>query len=180
MGSEVKLSVIKSKNALFNTTLAHGVSIAGVYAGVAVVDEYGRIALIKRADDPARGIWSLPAGYVENGETPEQAAIREAKEETCLDVSVDQAIGEYEGKGFRFLAYAGRVIGGSLVAGDDAIDARFFTFDEVPFLNQLEANDIPLNQSWAIKMNIEVLRDTIKYYKNRNSANQYKKRETSS
>jgi 8-oxo-dGTP diphosphatase len=47
----------------------------------------GKILLGKRLNEPAKGKWSIPGGAVELGETIEQAVIREAKEETCLDVS---------------------------------------------------------------------------------------------
>jgi ADP-ribose pyrophosphatase YjhB (NUDIX family) len=56
-----------------------------VGVGIVIVKE-GKIALIKRGNEPGRGKWSIPGGLVELGEHIDQAVIREAKEETCLDV----------------------------------------------------------------------------------------------
>ncbi|NIO20176.1 MAG: NUDIX domain-containing protein [Candidatus Aenigmarchaeota archaeon] len=61
--------------------------------GVIVVD--GKILLLKRSIKPFRGYWVLPGGRVEFGETVEEAVMREAKEETGLDVEVEKMIGIY-------------------------------------------------------------------------------------
>lgn len=53
------------------------------------------IVLIRRANDPFKGQWALPGGFVEVGETVETAAIREAKEETNLDVEIGRLVGVY-------------------------------------------------------------------------------------
>jgi 8-oxo-dGTP pyrophosphatase MutT (NUDIX family) len=60
-----------------------------------------RILLIKRRTVPFKGYWALPGGRVEAGETVEQTVIREAKEETGLDVEIVKKIGEYREKGFK-------------------------------------------------------------------------------
>ncbi len=52
----------------------------------AVIIKEGKIALIKRGNEPSKGKWTIPGGLVELAESPEQAVIREAKEETGLDV----------------------------------------------------------------------------------------------
>lgn len=145
--------------------LAPGVSVAGNYAGIAAINEDNKVILIKRGGAPAKGIWSLPAGYVEDGETPEAAAIREIKEETGLEVSIDKAIGKYLGGGFQLFIYTGRIIGGDLLASGDADDAKFFELNKIP-LDQSKDTDVPLNQNWAIKMNSQILKDIIEYYEN--------------
>jgi ADP-ribose pyrophosphatase YjhB (NUDIX family) len=53
--------------------------------GAVIINE-GKIALIKRGNEPSKGKWTIPGGHVELGETLEQAVIRETKEETSLDV----------------------------------------------------------------------------------------------
>ena len=52
----------------------------------AVIIKEGTIALIKRGNEPSKGKWTIPGGLVELTESPEQAVVREAKEETGLDV----------------------------------------------------------------------------------------------
>jgi len=63
-------------------------------AGSIITDEDGRILLVKRCDC---GKWGIPGGLMEFGETLEQTAVREAKEETGLDIAVDALVGVYSG-----------------------------------------------------------------------------------
>jgi 8-oxo-dGTP diphosphatase len=97
----------------------------------------GKVLLIQRAHEPYLGQWMLPAGFVEYGEFAEESAVREAQEETGLDVELTGLWGFYFGsddpRNVAHLAvYEARQVGGTLVAGDDAIDARFFGPDELP------------------------------------------------
>lgn len=111
-----------------------------VGVGVVVVQD-GRLLLVRRGVPPGKGLWALPAGYVDAGEDPRLAAAREAYEETGLEVRVGAVVDVYPGtvtSGHRgasfFLAFAAEVVGGSLAAADDALDARFFGPDELPEL----------------------------------------------
>ena len=106
--------------------------------GAAVlVEENGRILLVRRAHEPYPGWWTLPAGYVEYGEDAAQTAAREALEETGLVVSIDGFHGIFSGggdpRGAAHVAvfYATR-LGGDLQAADDAAEARWFGADEIP------------------------------------------------
>jgi 8-oxo-dGTP diphosphatase len=105
-------------------------------AALLIVDG-DRLLLVQRAHEPFLGQWMLPAGFVEYGEMAEETAIREAEEETSLQVVLTGLWGFYYGtddpRNVAHLAvYAARPVGGKLAAGDDAIDARFFQRDEVP------------------------------------------------
>ena len=77
--------------------------------GVAAIirDEAGRVLLQKRSDD---GSWSLPAGAIDPGESPAQAVVREAYEETGLRVVPEKVAGVFGGEGFRHTYPNGDVI----------------------------------------------------------------------
>jgi ADP-ribose pyrophosphatase YjhB (NUDIX family) len=90
-----------------------------------------QVLLVLRANEPERGKWALPAGYVDRGEDPKIAAEREVLQETGLAVQVTRLIDViYEG--VIVIIYEARVIGGALCAGDDAAEARWFTRQSVP------------------------------------------------
>jgi ADP-ribose pyrophosphatase YjhB (NUDIX family) len=105
-------------------------------AGVILVED-GAVLLVQRKFDPRRGLWTLPAGFVEYDEHVADCAVRETKEETNLDVELRQLFGAYMAMDdprvqVVLLLYMGRRIGGEIRAGDDASDARFFPLDAPP------------------------------------------------
>ena len=61
--------------------------------GAIITDAAGRLLLIKRGHEPGKGLWSIPGGRVEPGETDEQAVIREVREETGLAVQPGRLVG---------------------------------------------------------------------------------------
>lgn len=109
-----------------------------VGVGVAVLDG-GKLLLVRRAMNPERGKWSLPAGFVDQGEDPRATAAREALEETGLVVTVESVIDVFynppgQGGASIFILYRAQRVGGELVAGDDAEAAAFFGLDQLPEL----------------------------------------------
>ncbi len=91
--------------------------------------------LIKRAEEPDKGLWSVPGGLVEVGEKSAEAAVREAKEETGLDVElketlgvVDKIVKDDSGKvkyHFIIIDYLAESTGGEMHHHDDALDAKW-------------------------------------------------------
>ncbi len=99
------------------------------------IEQVGRVLLVKRGVEPELGKWALPAGYVDYGEEPQSAAIREAWEETGLQIEISALwdVMFYQGaKAVITIIYAGTVRGGILQAGDDAQEAAWFPPDALP------------------------------------------------
>jgi len=108
-------------------------------AGAIVLDEAGRLLLIRRGREPGRGLWSLPGGRCEPGEDAAAAAVRETYEETGLEVTAGRLVGRVERPGPGGITYliddlACTVTGGTLRAGDDADDARWIGAAELAAL----------------------------------------------
>jgi ADP-ribose pyrophosphatase YjhB (NUDIX family) len=108
-----------------------------VGVGVLVVNEAGEVLLVRRTMRPEIGRWSLPAGYLDQGEEPMVTAVREVWEETGLHVTIDGLLDVYhnppeQGGASIFILYRGRVVGGELKAGDDADAAAFFSLEALP------------------------------------------------
>lgn len=100
-------------------------------AGAVVRDGEGRVLLVRRANEPGRGLWSIPGGRVEEGESAREAAAREVREETGLDVEVGELLLTADLGPYVVDDFAATVVGGTLAAGDDALDARFVTVAEL-------------------------------------------------
>jgi ADP-ribose pyrophosphatase YjhB (NUDIX family) len=96
-----------------------------------------QVLLVQRLNDPFRGSWTLPAGFVDAGEDPRQALARECLEETGLVVEVadllDVVAGAEHARGADILiVYKIESASGGLCAGDDAGQAAFFALDCLP------------------------------------------------
>lgn len=95
-----------------------------------------RVLLIKRAVDPQKGMWALPAGFVNAGENPQDAAVREVLEETNLIAKHPRLLDVFhnpgDGSADIIIAYQLECVGGELLAGDDALEAQWFLAHELP------------------------------------------------
>ncbi|WP_189258788.1 NUDIX hydrolase [Lentzea flava] len=97
--------------------------------GAIVHDSNGRLLLVRRANPPGEGMWSIPGGRVESGESDETAVTREVTEETGLSVTVGRLVGSVERPApngvFLIFDYECQVTSGVLRAGDDASDVAW-------------------------------------------------------
>jgi 8-oxo-dGTP diphosphatase len=108
-------------------------------AAAVLIKENGKVLLVRRVNNPERGKWTLPAGFVDGGENPIHAAERECLEETGLNVTVtgllDVIPGLEHARGADILiVYEATIIEGTLLAQDDADKAEWFPFNKLPDL----------------------------------------------
>ena len=106
-------------------------------AAAVLVEQNGRVLLVRRVGEPFRGFWTLPAGFINSGEDPAEAAARECLEETGLSVRVtrlfDIVAGREHPSGADFvIVYRAEVIGGELKPDDDADAAEWFERGNLP------------------------------------------------
>lgn len=103
--------------------------------GAVVRDEAGRMLLILRGHEPGKGLWSIPGGRIEPGETDQEAVVREVGEETGLTVTCGPLLGAVQRPGLAgtiadirdYVAFAPPGSAGLAVAGDDAAGLLWVT-----------------------------------------------------
>jgi len=100
-----------------------------------VVSVDGRILLCRRAIEPRRGFWTIPAGYMELGETVEEAARREAREEACADIRLDGMLALYSIAriGQVQVLFRASLATPGFAAGPESLEVRLFGWDEIPW-----------------------------------------------
>jgi ADP-ribose pyrophosphatase YjhB (NUDIX family) len=105
-----------------------------VVAACVIKNDEGKYVLVQEAQPKVYGLWNLPAGHVDKGESIESAAIREAKEESGLDVELLEKIGIWQDKVEEPICHAFkvRITGGEIKPQlGEVLDVKWFSFDEV-------------------------------------------------
>jgi len=94
-----------------------------------------RLVLVRRAIEPGYGLWVFPGGYVDRGEEITAAAVREAREESGLDVRIDRLVNiySYGGRSPIIIVYAASILGGTLCADDECLEVGLFRSDQIPW-----------------------------------------------
>jgi ADP-ribose pyrophosphatase YjhB (NUDIX family) len=117
-------------------------------ASTVVVDDQGRILLHRRADN---GMWALPGGAMNLGESLTDCAIRETREETGLDVEITGIVGVYTNPGHVFayddgevrqefsICLLGRPVGGTLAVSEESYEVQWFSPEEVDALPMVKS-----------------------------------------
>lgn len=113
-----------------------------------------RVALLRRGIEPAIHRWVFPGGYVDRGESVPEAAVRETREESHVNVKVSSLLGvySYPGSPDVVVVYTAEVIGGEFKAGDESVEARTFGASEIPW------------QELAFPSTKEALQDYLRLY----------------
>ena len=121
-----------------------------------IIHENDKIILIKRLNNPYKNYWAIPGGFVEYGEKVEDAAIREAKEETGLDIKLTRLVGVYsdpnrDPRGHTVsIAYLAEIVDGNLKPDSDAKDAKFINISDIDKINLAFDHEIILKDSGLI------------------------------
>jgi len=106
-----------------------------------VIIKNGKIVLIKRKNEPFKGKWALPGGFVEFGEKVEDAVVREVKEETGVTTKIKDILGIYsdpkrDPRGHTVsIVFLLEIITGELIADDDAESVKFYDLNKLPKLS---------------------------------------------
>lgn len=95
----------------------------------------GRVLLCRRAIEPRRGYWTLPAGFMENGETTDAAAVRETLEEACARVEILGLYTLYNLPHISqvYLIYRARLLDGEFAAGEESLDVALYDETQIPW-----------------------------------------------
>jgi 8-oxo-dGTP diphosphatase len=106
-----------------------------VAVGTIITDDSGHIVLVRRAIEPGYGKWVFPGGFVDRGEEVLVAAVREAREETGLEIRLERLLNVYSYKGSVpvIIVYIATMIGGCLACDDEGLEARFFAPEAIPW-----------------------------------------------
>jgi ADP-ribose pyrophosphatase YjhB (NUDIX family) len=104
-----------------------------VTGSVVAVD--GKVMLCRRAIEPRRGFWTIPAGYMELGETVEEAALREAREEACAALALDGILAIYSIAriGQVQVLFRARLAAPGFAPGPESLEVRLFAWEEIPW-----------------------------------------------
>ena len=111
-----------------------------------------QLVLVRRAIEPGYGLWVFPGGYVDQGEEITSAAIREAREESGLEIRIDGLVNiySYGGRSPIIIVYRATALGGELCGDDECLEAGLFRLEEIPW------------DSLAFRSTTEALRDYFK------------------
>ncbi|MCD4746924.1 MAG: NUDIX hydrolase [Bacteroidales bacterium] len=139
-----------------------------------ILENDRNIILVKRGNKPYKGMWCLPSGFAETGESIETAALRELKEETGVKagitnlVDVDSCTNYFYGD-LIFLTFEVERTGGKLIAGDDAVEVKYFPLNKIPKL-AFDSNTKAVNayikskvDYWAIVDSFNLTIEDVKY-----------------
>lgn len=103
--------------------------------GALVSNDAGQVLLCKRAIEPRHGLWTLPAGFMEAGETLEQGVVRETQEEACADIEVGELLCAVSIPFIPqvYLIYLATLPNGRHAAGPESLETAWFKPEDIPW-----------------------------------------------
>lgn len=106
-----------------------------IVVGSVVRDDDGLFLICKRAIQPQKGMWTIPAGFMELQETPAEGAAREAKEEACADIEVKDMLAVYTIQHISQvqIMFRARLASPDIAAGPESLDVDLVAWDDIPW-----------------------------------------------
>ena len=106
-----------------------------VAVGTIITVSDSQLVLVRRAIEPGYGLWVFPGGFVDRGEELTTAAMREAREESGLDVRLDRLVNiySYPNAAVIIVVYAATALSGELCGDEECLEARLFSADKIPW-----------------------------------------------
>lgn len=119
----------------------------------AVCSWHGRILLCRRAIEPRRGFWTIPAGFLEERETPAQGAAREAWEEATAAIAIDRLLAVYSVPRISQvqLIFRAALSSEAFAPGVESLETQLFAWEEIPWADLAFPSVV-----WALKHHREV------------------------
>jgi NAD+ diphosphatase len=121
-----------------------------------VVDGAGAVLLARRAGEPQQGLWDLPGGFIDEGETPEEALCRELREEAGVDVEPGAFVGALpdrygdDGTWTINFYWEARIVSGEVAPADDVAELEWFPREELPRRDEFAfPNTIGILERWG-------------------------------
>ena len=113
-----------------------------------ITGKEGKVLLGRRNHDPKNGLWTFPSGYANAGEALEDAAYRETKEETGIEVRLERLLAVYSetGNPVVLVVFTGAIVGGAPTAGPETTEVGFFHPSALPEL--AFDHDAEIIQAW--------------------------------
>jgi len=118
------------------------------------ITDRGEVVLIKRGIEPALGLWAQPGGFLEIDETVRDAAIRETREETGLEVEPGEIVGLYSRvpAAVVVVAYEARIVGGRPIVTHESLETRPFAPDAIPWADVAFETSIRALRDWVARV----------------------------
>jgi 8-oxo-dGTP pyrophosphatase MutT (NUDIX family) len=111
-----------------------------IIAGCIIRNQNGEYLMVQEKQERVRGLWNIPAGYADEGESPQQAAVRETREEVGLIVAVESEpayVYEDEAKGKQYCAFRAKVVEGELaIQSSELLNAQWLPFEAIKRFNE--------------------------------------------
>ena len=121
-----------------------------------IIADGDRTLLIRRGLEPSRGKWTYPGGFVDLGETPEQCAIRETREEIGMTIAGPELLGIYADRAepapIIVVTYVARPGAETPVVTPEATEVRYFGVDEIPWDDLAFDTTLQAMQAWKARM----------------------------